>query len=240
MKFILGEKSEMTQKFSEDGTVIPVTKVVAGPCVVTQVKSVDKDGYSAVQVGYGQKKRLNQAEAGHLKNLGKFHYLREFRLKAGEEKNFKVGNKVGVNIFKAGDIVKVTGISKGKGFQGVVRRHGFSGSPATHGHKDQLRMPGSIGASGPANVFKGTRMPGHMGSSQVTVTNLEIIEVDDKKDELFIKGAIPGWRSGLVLVSGPGEIKLELDQKGLAEEISPENPEKEKEIKEEKKSEAKK
>jgi len=217
-KFILAEKREMTQKFAKDGTVIPVTKVVAGPCVVTQVKTDKKDGYTAVQIGFGSRKNLNKSVKGHLKNLGNFQYLREFKISEDEAKELAVGEKFTANIFQPSDIIKVTGISKGKGFQGVVKRHGFHGSPASHGHKDQLRMPGSIGATGPAHVFKGQRMPGRMGGGQVTVTNLEVIEVDPEKNEIFIKGAVPGPRNNLLLISGAGDIVIERQDKEKEEE----------------------
>jgi len=211
-KFILAEKKEMTQKFADDGTVIPVTKVVAGPCVVTQLKDDQKDGYIAVQLGFGNKKNIGKSVKGHLKDLGNFQYLREFKISDDENKKLAAGNKLTVNIFQPGDIVKVTGVSKGKGFQGVVKRHGFHGSPATHGHKDQLRMPGSIGATGPAHVFKGQKMPGQMGGNQVTVTNLEIVEVDSKNNEIFIKGAVPGPRNNLLLISGVGDLVIEAEK----------------------------
>jgi large subunit ribosomal protein L3 len=209
MKFILAEKKEMTQKFAPDGTVLPVTRVLAGPCVVTQVKKAEGDGYSAVQLGFGQKRKISQSLKGHLKNLGNLRYLKEFRVDAAAAEKLKVGNKLLANVFTPGDIVRVTGISKGKGFQGVVKRHGFHGSPASHGHKDQLRMPGSIGAGGVQHVFKGTRMGGHMGDEQVTVTNLEIIEVNPEKNEIYIKGAIPGARGNLVWLTGEGEVVIE-------------------------------
>ncbi len=212
MKFILGKKEEMTQKFREDGTVVPVTVVKAGPCVITQVKIKEKDGYSAVQLGYGFKKKLNKPLSGHLKDLENFEYLREFKLDEGQE--LEKGDKIGVSIFEPGEKVQVTGISKGKGFQGVVRRHGFHGSPASHGHKDQLRMPGSIGATGPARVFKGTKMAGRMGGDGVTVKNLEVVEIDKENNQLFIKGALPGARNGLILIRASGDI---LEQKETKE-----------------------
>ena len=220
MKFILAEKKEMTQKFSSDGAVIPVTKVVAGPCLVTQLKTDKRDGYTAVQIGFGVKKNLTKSLRGHLKNLGNFRYLKEFRIKEDESQKIKLGDKLMAKIFQVGDIIKVTGISKGKGFQGVVKRHGFHGSPASHGHKDQLRMPGSIGSTGPAHVFKGTRMAGQMGNAQVTVKNLKIVEVNPENNEIFIKGAIPGPRNNLVIISGSGDIMIE-------QEIKEEKPEKE-------------
>lgn len=209
MKFILAEKKEMTQHFAPDGTVIPVTRIVAGPCVITQSKFVDKDGYTSVQVAFGQKNHINKPLTGHFKNLGKFRYLKEFKISAEQAAGLKVGDKITVKIFQPGDIVKVSGTSKGKGFQGVVKRWGFHGSPASHGHKDQLRMPGSIGATGPAHVFKGTKMGGRMGGSQVTVTNLEVVKVNPDTNEIFIKGAVPGPRNNLLMLSGEGEFILE-------------------------------
>lgn len=207
-KFILAEKKEMTQKFAENGSVIPVTKVVAGPCVITQIRDKAKDGYSAVQIGFGFKKNLSKALKGHLKDTGSFRYLKEFRIEEQEAEKLKVGDKITVGVFENSDLVKVTGTSKGKGFQGVVKRHGFHGSPASHGHKDQLRMPGSIGATGPAHVFKGTKMGGRMGGNQTTVSNLGIIEVNSENNEIFIKGAVPGARNNLLLISGVGDLVL--------------------------------
>ena len=183
MKFILGQKLEMSQVYKEDGNVVPVTLVQAGPCTVVKVKKEeDKDGYDSVQVGYGTKKKLNKALAGQLKGLENFRFIKEFRTK---EEGLERGKKITVEVFEPGDVVHVSGISKGKGFQGVVKRHGFHGSPATHGHKDQLRMPGSIGATDAARVFKGRRMPGQMGNQQATIRNLEIVEVDKEKNPLL-------------------------------------------------------
>lgn len=198
----------MTQKFKETGEVVPVTVVSAGPCVITQVKIHDKDGYEAVQIGFGEKKKINKPLKGHLKDLGNFRYLREFRLLPDELEKIKVGDKISVNIFEAGDKVQVVGISKGKGFQGVVKRHGFHGQKATHGNKDQERMPGSIGSTDAARVFKGKRMAGRMGSDRVTVKNLKIFEIDKDKNLLYITGAIPGARNGLILISGDGELNV--------------------------------
>ncbi len=230
-KFILAEKREMTQKFTEDGMVVPVTKVVAGPCVITQVKDAEKDGYVAVQLGFGAKKKLRKSLRGHLKKLGNFRYLREFRLNKDEAKELKVGDKIEASVFKKGDIVQVSGSSKGKGFQGVVKRHGFHGSPASHGHKDQLRMPGSIGAGGPQHVFQGTKMGGRMGGEMVSVKNLEIIDVDQNNNEIFIKGALPGAKSNLIFISGVGDLIISVPAK---EEADLEKP-KEAEIKNEEK-----
>lgn len=215
-KFILGKKLEMTQKFLADGRVIPVTVVLAGPCTVVQVKG-DKDGYSAVQIGFEQKKKANKPMAGHLKGLANFRVLREFRVAKIDD--FARGKMFDVTSFQAGDNLTVTATSKGKGFQGVVKRHGFHGSPASHGHKDQLRMPGSIGATDPARVFKGTRMAGHMGFDTVTVKNLELIAIDPKNNLLFIKGAVPGARNTLVKIVTDGELAF-VDNT-VKEEVAP-------------------
>jgi large subunit ribosomal protein L3 len=195
MKFILAKKLEMSQVYGPDGRVIPVTLVVAGPCVVTQVKTTSSDGYEAVQLGFEEIKRVNKPKAGHLKDLPNLRHLCEFRVEG--EPTMKRGDKVEYSIFVAGDMVHATGVSKGKGFQGVVKRHHFHGHPASHGHKDQLRMPGSIGAGGVQHVLKGRRMAGRMGDEQVTVKNLKIIEVRDG-GILAIKGAIPGARHALI------------------------------------------
>lgn len=222
MKFILGKKIAMTQIWKED-QVYGATKVQVGPCLVSQVKTKDKDGYQAVQLGLGKRhpKNINKPQQGHFKDLENFKYLREFRV---EDTKFKRGDKIDASSFVGGDIVKVTALSKGKGFQGVVKRHGFKGTKKSHGNKDQLRMPGSIGATGPAHVFKGTRMGGRMGGKQVTVTNLEIIEVDIKNNILLIKGAVPGARNSLVLIEGPGEMKVAVEKKEESSENSPATP----------------
>jgi len=239
MKFILAEKKEMTQKFSENGNVVAVTRVIAGPCVVTQLKSDKLDGYTAVQLGFGAKKKIGKALKGHLKDLGNFAFLKEFRIQP-DQNNLAVGNVISAKIFAPGDIIKVAGTSKGRGFQGVVKRHGFSGSPATHGHKDQLRMPGSIGAGGPQHVFKGTRMAGHMGDASVTVKNLEVIEVNQKTNEIFIKGGLPGATNGLLLISGVGDfiIEAEAKEEPKVEPVLAATEEKAEEIKEEPKVES--
>ncbi|MFA6307841.1 MAG: 50S ribosomal protein L3 [Patescibacteria group bacterium] len=217
-KFIVGRKLNMTQKFQEDGRVVPVTVVEAGPCTVVQVKNNEKDGYSAVQVGYAtkNKKGLSKPMAGHLKNLENFRYLKEFRLEKVD--NFARAKVFDVSSFVVGDKLKVTATSKGKGFQGVVRRHGFGGSPATHGHKDQLRMPGSIGATDAARVLKGTRMGGHMGTDTITVSNLKLIEVDVDKNLLYIKGAIPGHKNSLVTILADGELTFVENKKAEKKE----------------------
>jgi len=227
MKFILGKKIEMTQRFKEDGRVVPVTVVASGPCSVTQIKSSEKDGYRAVQIGYDKKKKISKPLKGHLKGLDNFRYVKEFRIEESVE--LKHGDKITVGVFQPGDIVSVVGTSKGKGFQGVVKRHGFKGGPGSHGDKDQHRAPGSIGATDAARVFKGMRMAGHMGDARATVTNLEIVEIDPEKNLLFIKGAVPGARGSLLLISAPGEIQLsrtEDEKKEKSVEKSKEEPKK--------------
>lgn len=209
MKFILGKKIEMSQLFNEAGDVEPVTLVEVGPCLVTYVKTREKDGYEAVQLGFGKKKNLTKPLRGHLKGLGDFRWVREYRISnqqsvISDQENIspKRGDKITVEIFKIGDKVKVTGTSKGRGFQGVVKRHGFHGAPASHGHKDQERMPGSIGSKRIGSVAKGKRMAGHMGAEQVTVKNLEIVKIEPEKNLLYLKGAVPGARGSLVEIRG--------------------------------------
>lgn len=207
-KFILGTKENMIQVFDKDGIVSPVTVLNVGPAVVTQVKSMDKDAYTSVQIGSGEKniKNINKALKGHLKDLGNFRYLREFKLKNGsvlinnEGKEFEVGDKIDVSVFEEGDKVNVTSTSKGKGFQGVVKRHGFHGGPRSHGQKHEERKPGSIGATGPQRVFKGTKMGGRMGSDRTQVKNLKVIQVDKENNRLLVKGAVAGRRGSLVEV----------------------------------------
>ena len=197
MKFILGYKQGMSQIFKDDGTVVPVTRVVAGPVTVTGLKDKDQHGYTAVQVGFGTAKRLSKPVAGQLKELGKFRHLKEFRSAEGVER----GAVLTVGQFQPGDKVKVVGTSKGRGFQGVVKRHGFHGHGSSHGHKDQQRMPGSIGSKRQGPVRKGQRMAGHMGAARVTVKNLEVVGIDEAKNELLLKGAVPGARSSLLVIS---------------------------------------
>lgn len=198
MAGIIAKKIGMTQLFRENRE-IAVTAIEAGPCCVTQVKTVGKDKYDAVQIGFGASKKLNKAEKGHLKGNGSYRYLREIRIdNAGE---YTVGQKIDANFFKAGDLICVQGISKGKGFAGGVKRHHFSGGPKTHGQSDRHRGPGSIGSgTTPGRVYKGLRMAGHMGAEKVTVRNLVIIEVDIDKNVLLVKGAVPGCKGGLLLV----------------------------------------
>ena len=199
---MIGRKIGMTQLFQDDGEVV-VTAIEAGPCFVTQVKSEAKDGYNAVQLGFSEAKRLNSPQKGHLKGTGQFKYLREFGVE--DTKSVEVGQKVDVDMFKPGDLLDVTGISKGKGFAGVVKRHHFAGGPKTHGQSDRHRAPGSIGATtSPGRVFKGTRMAGHMGDRRVTVRDLKVIHVDLARHLLLLKGAVPGFKRGLLLVKKAG------------------------------------
>lgn len=197
MPFIIGRKLEMTQQFRPDGTVVPVTLVKAEPNVVTQVRSLTRDGYVAVQLGTDEKRSLLKPEAGHVKELLQAGTLREFRVDATD---LARGNMVDVSIFAEGMHVDVVGTSKGRGFAGVMKRHHFSGGPATHGQKDQMRMPGSIASQRQGPVSKGQRMAGHMGDERVTVKNLEVVSVDPVNNILAIKGAVPGARGGLLLV----------------------------------------
>lgn len=198
MKFILAKKIAM-QQTHKNGAVVPVTVVEAGPCLVTQVKTAATDGYDAVQLAFGKKHRMAKPQRGHVKEKGPFRWLREFRVSADGD-GLKVGDTVSVDRFAIGDLVTVVGTTKGRGMAGVVRRHGFHGGPKTHGHKDDLRMPGSIGAGGVQRVFKGMRMGGRMGSERVTIKNLEVMGVDAAKNQLTVNGAVPGARNGLLLI----------------------------------------
>ena len=196
----------MTQVFREDGRAMAVTAVEAGPCTVIQVKTNDKEGYSAAQFGFGEAKRLNKPEKGHLKDLGQFRYVREFRL--GDDETMEVGDKVDVSQFEKGDFVDIVGISKSKGYAGVVKRHHFRGGPKTHGQSDRHRAPGSIGStSSPGKVVKGLRMSGRMGNDRVTVKGLEVYMADAEKNLLLVKGAVPGYKNGLLLIKKSSKRK---------------------------------
>ena len=205
MKGILGRKVGMTQIFDEKGEVVPVTIIEAGPCFVTQKKTMDKDGYAAIQLGFEETKprRLTKGQQGHLaKNkLPPLRRLREIRLKEEELDRYEEGQKILVSIFAVGDLVDVTGVSKGRGFAGVVKRHGFRGGPRTHGQSDRVRAPGSIGAgTTPGRVYKGLRMAGRMGNQRVTVQNLRVMMVDAERNLLAVKGGVPGAKNGLLLI----------------------------------------
>jgi len=203
---IIGRKLGMTQIFGDDGKAEAVTAVEAGPCTVIQVKTVARDGYNAIQIGFGETKRLKSPQRGHLKGLGEYRYLREFRV--DDTENVEVGDKVDVSLFNEGDMIDVTGISKSKGFAGVVKRHGFAGGPKTHGQSDRHRAPGSIGAATwPGRVWKGTRMAGRMGGERVMVSHLRILKADPDRNMLLVKGAVPGRKNGLLLIKKSGEGK---------------------------------
>lgn len=203
MKAILGLKEKMTQIFDENGVVYPVTVIKSSSNVIIQLKTPNQDGYSAVQIGFGEKKEknLNKAQKGHYKGLGNFRYLKEFRYQNLPE-GLKVGDKIDLSAFEKNDKVRVSSFSKGKGFQGVVKRHGFSGGPRSHGQKHSEREPGSIGATGPQRVLKGTRMAGRMGGDRVTIKNMKIVEIDLEKGEIYVRGAVPGRRGTLVEIQG--------------------------------------
>ena len=199
----LGKKIGMTQIFREDGRVVPVTVIQAGPCVVTQVKTKETDGYEAVQLGFGDVKRRNKPESGHLKNSRLSQYLRE--VATDDTNEFEVGQTIGVDIFESGEKVDVIGTSKGRGFAGVMKRWNFGGGPRTHGQSDRARAPGSIGGgTTPGKVYKGLKMGGHMGNRRITVKGLEIIEIDTERNLLLVKGGIPGATNSLVQIRRAG------------------------------------
>ena len=198
MSGILGKKIGMTQIY-RDNLEIAVTAIEVGPCSVTQIKTAEKDKYNAIQIGFGQSRKLTKAEKGHLKDNGSFRYLREIR--TDNVSDYQVGQKIDAAIFKAGDKVQVEGVSKGKGYAGGVKRHHFSGGPKSHGQSDRHRAPGSIGSTTtPGRVFKGLRMAGHMGAQKVSIRNLEVVEVDAAKNVVLLKGAVPGARGGILLI----------------------------------------
>ena len=201
MKFLLGTKIGMSQLWSDEGVMFPVTFIKAGPVAVTQVKQKERDGYEAIQVGFGAAKRLKKPQAGHLGKNGNARWLREYRT-PNTESLPKVGESLDVTIFSPGDKVRVSGVSKGKGFAGVVKRHHFRGASASHGTKHAHRQPGSIGATGPQEVKKGTRMAGRMGHERVTLKNVEIVKVDKEQNILAVKGAVPGARGTLLEIRG--------------------------------------
>ena len=200
-KAILGTKIGMTQIFGEDGKAIPVTVIQAGPCVVTQVKNNETDGYNAVQVGYKEQKesRINKPLKGHFAKgqIKPVKFLREFRVENSAD--FKVGQEIKADIFNVGDKVDVTGISKGKGFAGPMEKHGFGRGPETHGSRYHRRT-GSLGAVGPQRVFKGSKLPGRMGTDRITVQNLQVVKVDAERDIILVKGAVPGPNKALLTI----------------------------------------
>ncbi len=196
---LLGRKLGMVQVFDKRGRLRGATVIEAGPCLITQIRSQETDGYRAAQLGFGSARHTNKPMRGHLKRLGDLRHLREVRVDDSGEHS--VGERVGAEIFQEGDRVDITGISKGRGFAGVVKRYGFHGGPRTHGQSDRHRAPGSIGAGNtPGRVFKGMRMAGHMGAEQVTVRNLEVLESNPARGILLVAGAVPGTRNGLLKI----------------------------------------
>ncbi len=197
----------MTTYYREDGSTQAVTAIEVGPCVITQVKTKARDGYEAVQIGFGKAKNLSKPEAGHLERSGgRFMHLQEYKVKDLGE--FEVGKTLKVDVFQAGEIVRVTGRSRGMGFQGGVKRHNFHGGPKTHGQSDRQRAPGSIGSTtSPGHVWKGTKMASHMGNAQVTIRSLEIVKTDPEKNILLISGAVPGSANGIVSIEKLGRMK---------------------------------
>ncbi len=213
MKGILGKKVGMTQVFGERGEAIPVTVIEAGPCFVAQIKTVERDGYAAVQLGFEETKptRLTQPQLKHLQksDLPALRHLREVRVADEELATFEEGQKLTVDIFETGELVDVTGTSKGRGFAGVVKRYGFRGGPKTHGQSDRQRAPGSVGAcTTPGRVFKGKRMPGRMGGERVTAQSLQVVLVDPERNLLALRGAVPGSKNGLLLIREARKTRL--------------------------------
>ncbi|HEX15643.1 MAG TPA: 50S ribosomal protein L3 [Deltaproteobacteria bacterium] len=215
LKGIIGRKLGMTQIFDDNGEVVPVTVIEAGPCAIVQIKTEEEEGYNALQLGFLPKKpsRTNKPLLGHFRKCGKgpFYVLKEFRVDSVE--GFELGQEITVEVFKAGDYVDVTGWSKGRGFAGVMKRHGFSGAPGSHGTHEYFRHGGSIGAAAdPSRTFKGKRMPGHYGNERVTVQNLKVMDVKPDKNLLIVKGAVPGAVNSILIIrqakkkgSGNGE-----------------------------------
>ena len=204
MQAILGRKVGMTQVFTANGEARGVSVVEAGPCVVVQIKTEARDGYNAIQVGFGDIKRVNDPMRGHLARLGPFRFLREIRI--DDPNDYELGQKLGADLFEEGDIVDVIGTSKGRGFAGGVKRHHFHGGPKTHGQSDRHRAPGSIGSgTTPGRVRKGLRMAGHMGDERVTVKNVKVFEADPVRGIILLEGSVPGGVNGLVRIRKTGK-----------------------------------
>lgn len=223
---LLGRKLGMIQIFDEAGRVRGATIIEAGPCLVTQIRTATRDGYEAVQLGFGTAKHTNKPSRGHLKRLGDLRYLREFKVLNDDE--HKLGDRIGPEIFQPGDRIDVTGVSKGRGFAGSVKRHHFAGGPKTHGQSDRHRAPGAIGAGNtPGRVYKGMRMAGHMGAEQVTVRGLEVLESHPARGLLIVAGAVPGARNGLLKIRFSRRTRAEARTRKpvAAEEAPPEDEE---------------
>ncbi|MAU13140.1 MAG: 50S ribosomal protein L3 [Anaerolineaceae bacterium] len=205
MKGMIGRKVGMTQVFDEQGNVVPVTVIEAGPCYVTQVRDAERDGYAAIQLGFEETKpqRVTKGQLGHLQknNLPALRILREFRVRNGESDELAEGAEIKVDVFSEGDFVDVIGTSKGRGFAGTIKRHGFARGPKTHGQSDRMRSPGSIGmCAAPGRTLKGQRMSGRMGNDRVTVQNLKVVRIDPDKNLLAVRGSVPGARGGIVII----------------------------------------
>lgn len=203
-KGILGRKVGMTQVFVEDGRLIPVTVVEAGPCYVVQKKTVARDGYNAIQVGFSEKREslANKPEKGHFQKAQQkpMRFLREFKVTDSDIETYQLGQEIKADVFNAGDYIDVVGVSKGKGFEGMIKRHGAHRGPMKHGSKYHRRT-GSLGAKGPARVFRGRKLPGRMGGDRVTVQNLQVVRVDVDRNMILIKGAVPGAKKGLLILN---------------------------------------
>jgi large subunit ribosomal protein L3 len=203
LRGFLGKKIGMSQVFRDNGEVVPVTVIQAGPCAVTQIKNQKTDGYNAIQLGFGATKNLNKPERGHLKNNEPVKHLREVQTDSLDE--YSVGQQISVEIFEVGEKIDVIGTTKGRGFAGTMKRHGFHGGPKTHGQSDRARAPGSIGGgTTPGKVYKGMKMSGHMGNERVTVKNLEIVQIDQDRNLLVVKGGVPGAPNGLLIIRRKG------------------------------------
>jgi len=204
MKGIIGKKVGMTQIFDDSGNAVPCTVIEAGPCYVTQVRTADRDGYTAVQLGFGETKtkRLTQGQLGHLRknDLPALHHLREFRVRDAEL-DVEEGQEVKVDVFETGERVDIIGVSKGRGFAGTIKRHGFHRQPKTHGQSDRERAPGAVGmCATPGRTLKGQKMGGRMGNDRVTIHNLEVVAVDPERNLLAVRGSVPGAKGGIVMV----------------------------------------
>jgi len=203
LRGFLGKKIGMSQVFRDNGEVVPVTVIQAGPCAVTQIKNQKTDGYNAIQLGFGATKNLNKPERGHLKNNEPVKHLREVKTDSLDE--YSVGQQISVEIFEVGEKIDVIGTTKGRGFAGTMKRHGFHGGPKTHGQSDRARAPGSIGGgTTPGKVYKGLKMAGHMGNERVTIKNLEILQIDQDRNLLVVKGGVPGAPNGLLIIRRKG------------------------------------
>ena len=207
---LLGKKIGMTHLFADEGLMVPVTVLEVGPCTITQLRTCPRDGYEAVQLGFGEAKRLNQPQRGHLKHSAPLKLLRE--VKASDISEYQVGQSLDVSVFEEGELVDVVATSKGKGFQGGMKRHNFSGGPKTHGQKDRGRSVGSIGATTyPGRVLKGQRMPGQMGNKRITVRHLKVQKIDQERNLIMLNGAVPGARNGLVMVRRSAGVTVQGD-----------------------------